>query len=70
MSFWSFANPTRFLAVTALPMRAAFWIAGLCLAGGLIWGFFFTPDDYRQGATVKIITCTCPLRCWRSMRGS
>ncbi|QFU09004.1 Heme exporter protein C [Rhodobacteraceae bacterium THAF1] len=60
MSFWSFANPTRFLAVTALPMRAAFWIAGLCLAGGLIWGFFFTPDDYRQGATVKIIYLHVP----------
>jgi heme exporter protein C len=27
---------------------------------GLIWGFFFTPDDFRQGATVKIIYLHVP----------
>ena len=27
---------------------------------GLIWGFFFTPDDYRQGATVKIFYLHVP----------
>jgi len=39
------------------------WVAGLaalCLTVGLIWGFFFTPDDYRQGATVKIIYLHVP----------
>ena len=30
------------------------------LVGGLIWGFFFTPDDYRQGSTVKIIYLHVP----------
>jgi len=39
------------------------WVAGLataCLAVGLIWGFFFTPDDFRQGSTVKIIYLHVP----------
>lgn len=39
------------------------WLFGLsiaCLVVSLIWGFFFTPDDYRQGATVKIIYLHVP----------
>ena len=39
------------------------WVAGasaLCLTVGLIWGFFFTPDDFRQGSTVKIIYLHVP----------
>jgi len=39
------------------------WMAGasaLCLVGGLIWGFFGTPDDYKQGSTVKIIYLHVP----------
>ena len=27
---------------------------------GLVWGFFFTPDDFRQGSTVKIIYLHVP----------
>jgi len=60
MSFWEYANPKKFLAVSerVLPI---FWIgAGMCLVAGLIWGFFFTPDDYRQGSTVKIIYLHVP----------
>ena len=38
----------------------AFWVAGLCLVLGLVWGFFFTPNDFRQGATVKIIYLHVP----------
>jgi heme exporter protein C len=39
------------------------WLAGLsalCLTVGVIWGFFFTPDDFRQGSTVKIIYLHVP----------
>lgn len=39
------------------------WVAvgaAVSLSIGLIWGFFFTPDDYRQGATVKIIFIHVP----------
>lgn len=35
-------------------------LAALCLGVGLIWGFFFTPDDYQQGATVKILYIHVP----------
>ena len=39
------------------------WLAGLsalCLTVGVLWGFFFTPDDFRQGSTVKIIYLHVP----------
>ena len=39
------------------------WAIGLtvlCLVVGLVWGFFFTPDDYKQGSTVKIIYLHVP----------
>ena len=60
MSLWEYANPVKFMA---LSKRILPWAAGLsafCLAVGLIWGFFFTPDDYRQGSTVKIIYLHVP----------
>ena len=39
------------------------WVAGIaavCLIVGLVWGFFFTPNDFRQGSTVKIIYVHVP----------
>ncbi|MEL6952253.1 MAG: heme ABC transporter permease [Pseudomonadota bacterium] len=59
-SLWEYANPQRFMAFSA---RLLPWTAGLaafCLVTGLIWGFFFTPDDFRQGSTVKIIYLHVP----------
>ncbi len=60
MSLWEYANPRKFIATADAVLP---WVAGLAaaaLATGLIWGFFFTPDDYRQGATVKIIYLHVP----------
>jgi len=60
MSIWEYANPKKFMDTTA---PAVPWFMGLalaCLAVGLIWGFFFTPDDFRQGSTVKIIYLHVP----------
>ena len=37
-----------------------FVLSGLALFFGLVWGFFFTPNDYRQGSTVKIIYLHVP----------
>lgn len=38
-----------------------FWgLSAVLIVGGLIWGFFFTPDDFRQGSTVKIIYLHVP----------
>jgi len=59
-SLWSYANPKKFLATTERLMPFL-WAASLaCLVVGLTWGFFFTPDDYRQGSTVKIIYLHVP----------
>ena len=60
MSLWEYANPVKFLALSAklLPWTAA--LSGSCLLIGLYWGFFLTPDDYRMGATVKIIYIHVP----------
>ncbi len=60
MSLWEYANPRKFMATTDRLVAPAFGLAGLCTALGLIWGFFFTPDDFRQGATVKIIYLHVP----------
>lgn len=59
-SLWEYANPRKFLQTTdrMLPWVAA--LAGVTLVVGLVWGFFFTPDDYRQGATVKIVYLHVP----------
>ena len=60
MSYWEYANPKKFLA-TSEKLLPFFWIsAAVCLAVGLVWGFFFTPDDFRQGSTVKIIYLHVP----------
>ena len=59
-SIWEYANPRKFIATTD---RVLPWIsvgAVVCLALGLVWGFFFTPEDYRQGSTVKIIYLHVP----------
>ena len=61
MSLWEYANPLKFLL--ALSDRVLPWVSvlsGVCLVVGLIWGFFFTPEDYRMGSTVKIIYIHVP----------
>lgn len=60
MSFWEYANPVRFnrMATVILPWVSVLTV--ICLVTGLIWGFFFTPDDFRQGSTVKIIYLHVP----------
>lgn len=60
MSMWEYANPRRFMGWTRPVLPWSFAFAGLCLTVGLIWGFFFTPDDFRQGSTVKIIYLHVP----------
>ena len=72
MSLWEYANPKKFLRTTerVLPV---FWVVSVtCLVVGLVWGFFFTPDDFRQGSTVKIIYLHVPaalmaINCWLMM---
>jgi heme exporter protein C len=54
------ANPSRFLAFAD---RLLPWLAGLTLLAfgvGLYQTFFLAPDDYQQGATVKIMFLHVP----------
>ncbi len=59
-SLWEYANPKKFLRTSEAVLPIVWGLAALCLVGGLVWGFFFTPDDYRQGSTVKIIYIHVP----------
>ncbi|MEO9607760.1 heme ABC transporter permease [Sulfitobacter pontiacus] len=60
MSLWEYANPVKFLGLSARVQPYVWGGAALCLMVGLGWGFFGTPDDYRQGSTVKIIYLHVP----------
>ncbi len=60
MSLWEYANPKKFMVTTAPVLPWLFAAAGVALVTGLIWGFFFTPDEARQGSTVKIIYLHVP----------
>ncbi|MDZ4096948.1 MAG: heme ABC transporter permease [Paracoccaceae bacterium] len=60
MSIWEYANPKKFMQTSAWALP---WVTGIAvptLLIGLTWGFFFTPDDYKQGSTVKIIYLHVP----------
>ncbi|MBK5926545.1 heme ABC transporter permease [Rhodobaculum claviforme] len=60
MSLWEYANPKKFMDTTG-PLVP--WVAGaaaVAMATGLIWGFFLTPDDFRQGSTVRIVFIHVP----------
>ena len=60
MSLWEYANPVKFLGLSERVMPWLWGLAAASLFVGLVWGFFFTPDDYRQGSTVKIIYLHVP----------
>lgn len=60
MSLWEYANPVKFLRLSSKLMPWAWGIGVSCLVIGLVCGFFFTPDDYRMGSTVKIIYLHVP----------
>ena len=60
MSLWDYANPRKFLDTTQPMLPWAFGLAGLCLAVGLLWGFFLTPEAENFGSTVKIIYVHVP----------
>ena len=60
MSVWEYANPVRFMRLSARILPVAWAAAALGIGVGLAWGFFATPDDYRMGSTVKIIYLHVP----------
>lgn len=60
MNLWEYANPRRFIVVTDRLLPVLIPLVALCLLTALFWGFFLTPNDYRQGSTVKIIYLHVP----------
>ncbi len=62
------ANPSRFLAFAdrAVPLLAI--ASAIALAIGLYLAWFVAPDDYQQGATVKIMFLHVPAA-WLGMAG-
>src|ERR1043166_7382571 len=65
MSLIDLANPTRFLALTARVLPWLVGAAAILLAIGL-YQSAMAPDDYQQGATVKIMFIHVP-NAWLSM---
>ena len=60
MSIWRYANPAEFMRITA-PVMLPLWVVSvIALAVGLGWALFFTPPDYQQGSTVKILFIHVP----------
>ena len=60
MSLWKYANPVKFLGLSERILPWLWAGAFVCLIIGLVWGFFFIPNDFRQGSTVKIIYLHVP----------
>ena len=60
MSFWKYTNPNKFMAISEKLLPVFSILTVLLISIGLIWGFFFTPDDFRMGSTVKIIYLHVP----------
>ena len=59
-SLWEYANPVKFMKLSGWLLPVSALLAAGLIVTGLVWGFFLTPDDYRQGATVKIIFLHVP----------
>ena len=54
-NIWEFANPNNFLSIANKILPFFLILTIITLSVGLVWGLFFTPEDYRQGSSVKII---------------
>ena len=59
-SIWEFSNPLKFKKLAGILIPIFGVIAFVCVITGLSWGFFYTPDDYKQGPLVKIIYVHVP----------
>ena len=63
-----FANPGRFLRATG-KVLPALWAAALIVLGiGLAWALVFSPPDWQQGETVRIMYVHVPMA-WLAMGG-
>ena len=55
-----FANPARFMRLSARAVPWCGWTAAMVLAVGLFWSLVLAPPDYQQGDTVRIMYVHVP----------
>lgn len=58
--FHGFANPARFNRLTRAVFPWSLGVTVLCLAVGLPWALVFSPADYQQGESVRIMYVHVP----------
>jgi len=59
-----FANPARFMSLSAWAMPVLGVLALALFAIGLPWGLIYSPADYQQGETVRIMYVHVPAAWW------
>lgn len=60
----TFANPARFMGVSAWAMPLFGAVAAVLFAIGLPWALVNSPADYQQGETVRIMYVHVPAAWW------
>ena len=60
MSLWKYANPVKFMTLSGRVLPTLCIVCAVALISGLVWGLLFTPLDYKQGSSVKIIFLHVP----------
>ncbi len=55
-----FANPGRFLRLSARMTPPLAWAGGILTLAGLLWGLFIAPADWQQGQVVRIMYLHVP----------
>lgn len=55
-----FANPARFMRMSAAALPWVGALASAILAAGLVWSLVFAPPDYQQGESVRIMFIHVP----------
>lgn len=59
-SFWRFANPHEFMRISGAALPPLAWSGAILMVVGIVWSLGFTPADYQQGETVKILFIHVP----------
>jgi len=62
--FAAFANPARFMSLSAWLTPVLGAIAFILFAVGLPWALAYSPADYQQGETVRIMYVHVPAAWW------
>ncbi len=60
----TFANPARFMSLSAWAAPLCLLIALVLFGAGVPWALFFSPADYQQGETVRIMYLHVPAAWW------